>query len=61
MNETVERRVIWMTDSEWARVNARARREGVNVSNLFRRLMGETDRVQDRFGVPHAAPKPSRK
>ena len=57
MTESVARRVIWLTDSEWARLKARAAREGVNVSNLVRTLAGEQPVALDRFGVPSAAPK----
>lgn len=55
--ETVKRRVIWLTDAEWARLTARAARENVNVSNLVRAWAGEPRVTLDRFGTPRPAPK----
>lgn len=58
---TVQRRVIWLTDEEWAHLNARAAREGLNASNLIRKSVGiaAVQRL-DRFGHPSPVPKPTR-
>lgn len=61
MTETVKRRLIWLTDTEWDRLNARARREGKNISNLVRSLAGEQTVTLDHFGSPRPAPKPKRR
>ena len=53
---TVKRRTIWLSDEEWARVVARANREGVNTSNLIRRTtLGEPSVNLSRLGTPTAA------
>ena len=48
----VKRRTIWLTDAEWARLVARANREGVNTSNLVRTLAGADPVTLDRSGIP---------
>ena len=55
MTNPVKRRVIWLTDDEWARLVARAVREGVNPSNLVRTLAGADPVAIDRSGVPRPA------
>lgn len=60
MTETVKRRIVWMTDSEWGHVLERSKRAGVNPSNLFRQFMGNDPVRLDRFGTPHPAPKRKR-
>ena len=52
----VKRRIIWLSDAEWARLTARARREGVNISNLVRTLAGEQRVTVDRVGTPRPVP-----
>ena len=57
MDTTVKRRIIWLSDAEWSRLQARAARENVNISNLVRTLAGEPRVTLDRFGTPRPAPK----
>ena len=51
MTGPVKRRIIWLTDEEWARLNARAAQEGRNASNLVRALVGEAPVTVDRYGT----------
>ncbi len=62
MDEIVKRRLVWLTDSEWDRLNAEARRTGRNISNLIReRMLGAASVTVDRFGHPSPAPKPGKR
>lgn len=61
MNDTVKRRYIWFTDGEWDRLNAEARRSGLNISNLVReRVLAAAPVKVDSFGTSRPAQKPAR-
>ena len=55
-SDAVKRRTIWLADDEWARLVARAVREGVNPSNLVRTLAGaDPVAIAAGSGVPRPA------
>lgn len=59
--DVVKRRLIWFTDGEWDRLNAEARRSGLNISNLVReRVLAAAPVKVDSFGTSRPAPKPAR-